>query len=116
MLKFGQVIDVTMLDTLGLRNKGADELREALKSQVRVAAPGCCVGEWDSVLKVLDLCQAHQGYVNVGGGATWWMPDWQWVGIGAVMLVKPFKQRMVVVQPVEDRFPPLPLAGRHCRC
>jgi hypothetical protein len=40
MLKFGQVIDVTMLDTLGLRNKGADELREALKSQVGAGLAG----------------------------------------------------------------------------
>jgi hypothetical protein len=43
MLKFGQVIDVTMLDTLGLRNKGADELREALKSQVSAGLAGSCV-------------------------------------------------------------------------
>lgn len=36
MLKFGQVVDVSMLDTIGLRNKGADELREVLKAQVRL--------------------------------------------------------------------------------
>lgn len=35
MLKFGQVIDVGMLDSIGVRNKSADELREALKGQVR---------------------------------------------------------------------------------
>jgi hypothetical protein len=35
LLKFGQVIDVGMLDSIGVRNKSADELREALKGQVR---------------------------------------------------------------------------------
>jgi hypothetical protein len=34
MLKFGQVIDVALLDTIGIRNRAADELREALKQQV----------------------------------------------------------------------------------
>eukprot|EP00878_Enallax_costatus_P034181 GHUV01037850.1.p1 GENE.GHUV01037850.1~~GHUV01037850.1.p1 ORF type:complete len:128 (+),score=39.77 GHUV01037850.1:137-520(+) len=34
MLKFGQVIDVSLLDTIGIRNKGADELKETLKQQV----------------------------------------------------------------------------------
>jgi hypothetical protein len=35
LLKFGQVIDVVLLDTIGVRNRAADELREALKQQVR---------------------------------------------------------------------------------
>lgn len=34
MLKFGQEIDVSMLDGIGLRNKTADDLREVLKGQV----------------------------------------------------------------------------------
>jgi hypothetical protein len=34
MLKFGQKIDVSMLDRIGLRNKTADDLREVLKGQV----------------------------------------------------------------------------------
>eukprot|EP00879_Flechtneria_rotunda_P013188 GHRR01013773.1.p1 GENE.GHRR01013773.1~~GHRR01013773.1.p1 ORF type:complete len:651 (+),score=294.03 GHRR01013773.1:456-2408(+) len=33
MLKFGQVIDVSLLDMIGVRNQGADELRKALKQQ-----------------------------------------------------------------------------------
>lgn len=34
LLKFGQVIDIALLDTIGVRNKGADELRDNLKHQV----------------------------------------------------------------------------------
>jgi len=45
MLKFGQVIDVSMLDTIGLRNKTADELREALKQQVGVVCNGTRCGQ-----------------------------------------------------------------------
>lgn len=40
LLKFGQVIDVALLDTIGVRNKGADELREALKQQVSIHNAG----------------------------------------------------------------------------
>lgn len=35
MLKFGQEIDTALLDTIGTRNRAADELRHALKQQVR---------------------------------------------------------------------------------
>ena len=35
MLKFGKEIDVALFDTIGLRNHTADDLREALKRQVR---------------------------------------------------------------------------------
>jgi hypothetical protein len=34
MLKFGQEIDIALLDTIGARNRAADELRRALKEQV----------------------------------------------------------------------------------
>jgi hypothetical protein len=37
MLKFGQEIDVNMLDGIGLRNKTADDLREVLKGQVSLS-------------------------------------------------------------------------------
>jgi chromosome segregation ATPase len=39
LLKFGQVIDVALLDTIGIRNRAADELREAFKQQVK--SMGC---------------------------------------------------------------------------
>ncbi|KAF8073262.1 ABCG35 [Scenedesmus sp. PABB004] len=39
LLKFGQVIDVALLDTIGVRNRGADELRDALRQQARRGAP-----------------------------------------------------------------------------
>lgn len=36
MLKFGQVIDVSLLDTIGVRNKGTEVLKETLKQQVQL--------------------------------------------------------------------------------
>jgi chromosome segregation ATPase len=44
LLKFGQVIDVSLLDAIGVRNRGVEELREQLKQQVRpiqAYAPSC---------------------------------------------------------------------------
>ena len=51
MLKFGQVIDVSMLDSIGLRNKGADELRQILKNQVSLAP-----GTVETVCQVKPKC------------------------------------------------------------
>lgn len=65
MLKFGQVIDVGMLDSIGMRNKSADELREALKGQVRRwswwrlgaqhVSSVSCPEEWSAALAVTEL-------------------------------------------------------------
>ncbi|WIA29897.1 hypothetical protein OEZ86_012366 [Tetradesmus obliquus] len=46
MLKFGQVIDVALLDTIGVRNRAADELREALKQQLSTGTRE--LAEWDA--------------------------------------------------------------------
>lgn len=35
LLKFGAAIDVSLLDTLGVQHKGAEELKEQLRQQVR---------------------------------------------------------------------------------
>ena len=40
LLKFGHEIDVRLLEMVGVRNYAADELRAALKQQVRVGGAG----------------------------------------------------------------------------
>lgn len=40
LLKFGREIDTSMLDTIGVRNHAADELKAALKQQVGAQQAG----------------------------------------------------------------------------